>query len=338
MKLLAVDIGYGYLKALNGTGEQVLIPSVVAPSREIRFQNELASLPQEKKLIVQLGINGERYFVGDMALRQGEMTLSTMHSTKIGKPETEALYSATLALLNNTGDRWGNLVTGLPVGEYSTYRDKLKQSLRGPRVIGLADIQGKMRAVSYFIEEVKVMPQPFGSLFNELLNEFGEIQDERPVGGTVAVIDIGFRTTDYALSSNLEYVDRGSDSSQTALSLAYKQVARALKNRYGIDRQIYELSREFIQGYIRLGGKEVDITNAVEQALKHTADAVYSEATTLWQGKLKEFDLILVTGGGGEALWPYLQPLLTSTAQLAEGAQFANCLGYLKLAHRTWRR
>ena len=63
--------------------------------------------------------------------------------------------------------------------------------------------------------QVRVIPQPFGSLFNLMMSETAELSDKRYVQEKIGVVDVGFRTTDYTVSDKTKYSGRGSGSSES---------------------------------------------------------------------------------------------------------------------------
>ena len=63
---------------------------------------------------------------------------------------------------------------------------------------------------------------------------------------------------------------------------------------------------------------------------------IASDLKTLWSD-LWEFDYILITGGGGIVIYPYLTNIVdVKSLQVIDDGQFANVNGYLKIGQRSF--
>src|SRR5690554_5646435 len=328
-----IDIGYGYVKATDG-GNQYLYPSVVGEAREIRYKTGLTDNKTLDNLIIE--VDNERYFVGDLAIRQSELMQSTIAKSRINSIENRILFMTAFGLLDGpgTGISKFNLVTGLPVDEYTEFRETLSDQLKDTHSIKL--IVDKVDNKLIEVINCKVIPQPFGTLFNQLLDEYGNIQDKGLAGQKIGVVDIGFRTSDFAVSDRLEFVDKLSQTSNTALSTAYKVIARKLKDKYDINKAVYQLDNIIRNRSLTYNGREIDITDLVDKAFTLTAENIASEIKTLWPDSW-ELDRILITGGGGLALKPYFKRYLDNYTVIPSG-QFSNVNGYLKVAKRAFNK
>ncbi|MFW6016892.1 MAG: hypothetical protein ACOCRK_10680, partial [bacterium] len=222
-----------------------------------------------------------------------------------------------------------NVVTGLPVNEYSDdMKETLSQHIKGTHVFKL---NGK--PCLYNIKNCKVIPQPFGTIFDQLLDLDGEILKPDYANINVGVIDIGFRTSDFAVANQLEYMDRMSSSSNIALSSAYKLIARELNSEFGITKPLYQLDQVVRERKIIIKGEEIGLSPLIEKSFELTSQNIISEISLLWN--VWELEVILITGGGGIALYDYLSTQLDNTTPVKSG-QFSNVSGYLKMANRNW--
>jgi len=104
----------------------------------------------------------------------------------------------------------------------------LAARLRGEHTFRLG--QGSNLTVT--VTEVQVVPQPFGTLFNSILNERGRLVSEEMAASRLGIIDIGTHTTDYILVEGLRYVEKGSDSIGTGMSQVADLTGREILDKY----------------------------------------------------------------------------------------------------------
>lgn len=328
---VGIDIGYGFVKATDGFRDLVF-PSVVGLGQDLTYLSELTLyVAEEDNLVVEL--EGTRYFVGSLAIRQSEMALRSLAENRPGDVNARVLYATAMGLLaGGEHDRF-HVVTGLPPSYYLTYKEDLARVLSGTHKVTF--LRGQRRVERTFtVDQVRVVPQPFGTVFYLLLDNVGNIAGRELAHARIGIVDIGFRTSEFVVADKLEYIDRLSFSSTTALGTAYALIADELRRRYRISRESYELDAAVVEGRIRVGGKVHDISDLRDEAFRKVASKVIAEINSVWDKH--SLDVIYVTGGGGQALFPYLKREY-ETAQLVEGAQAANCKGYWKLAQKLYR-
>ncbi|MEJ6952078.1 ParM/StbA family protein [Natronospora cellulosivora (SeqCode)] len=274
-------------------------------------------------LVIEL--EGNKYFVGVLANRQSNIVMSTLSQNRINSIEHEVLFCTALGLINPTGEDI-NVVTGLPINEYSDeMKENLSQRIKGTLVFKLND-----KPNLYNIRNCQVIPQPFGTIFDQLMDSSGEVVSPDYADLSVGVIDIGFRTSEFTVADKLEYMDGMSSSSNIALSSAYKLIARELNAQFGITKPLYLLDQAIRKRRITIKGEDVNLSPFIEKAFELTAQNIISEISLLWN--VWELEVILITSGGGIALYDYLYAQLDNTTL----GQFSNVNGYLKMANRNW--
>ena len=86
-----------------------------------------------------------------------------------------------LSALTRLADRNENvrLVTGLPISYYRRHRNDLTELLQGKHAYARYDSTGARHDMAVTVHQVRVIPQPFGSLFNHMLSNSAEIGDKR---------------------------------------------------------------------------------------------------------------------------------------------------------------
>jgi len=168
--VIAVDVGFGRVKAVCGH-QAVEFPSVIADFTPVAYSSGMQERGSAEQAIEY---KGERFFTGELARRQGTPR-ATLDSRRITAREGLVLLFAALTALLPPGVQPVKLVVGLPVSDYDFLKEKYRQAMLGPHQVKTLDLQGKVeREYLFKIEEAKVLPQPFGTLFSRLLDEKGE--------------------------------------------------------------------------------------------------------------------------------------------------------------------
>jgi plasmid segregation protein ParM len=188
----------------------------------------------------------------------------------------------------------------------------------------------------FVVDDLLVVPQPFGSLFNVILDPDGRIVNESLARGRVGVIDVGTFTTDYVLVDTLRYVERGSGSISTAMSRAYQLISRSLLDTFGLDLRMHEVDRAVRCGHVSVFGEQRDIQWLVDPAVEAVAEEVLAQARTLW-GDGRELESILISGGGAMILGEIICRHYPHARVLVD-APMANVRGFERYGRRKWSR
>jgi plasmid segregation protein ParM len=333
LKNIAVDAGFGRTKALSAE-RAISFPSLVAHYREVRFTTGMeGNGDPTSKMVIES--NGRRYFVGSAAGRQG-IVQNTIDRDRAISEEAKLLTLGALSLLMEESPEHINLVAGLPVSHYASLKERYISELKQTHYFDLLDLSGKtLNKHIVNVHEVKVIPQPLGTLFNMLLNEQGGLSRAELAGENVGIVDIGFHTVDLARADSLEFIDRKSASYPLGLFNAFSELSEEIGRSLDIEAPPETLENVVSSGQIKVGGKSVSIEKQKQQAFTHAAEQILSKVKTLWPDRW-QLDRIIVTGGGGHLLYDYLKLNLDQQAELAHKPVFANAEGYLKLAARSW--
>lgn len=330
-KNVGVDLGYGYVKTTDGEKEHVF-PSVVGMGHDIKYRSDLSS---HNRLLENLmvSVDGKKYFVGDLAIRQSEIAARSLDQNRVEDRNVKVLLLTALGLYTEHENQSINMVTGLPTNYYASYKEAWIGTLRGSHRV-VFHLGGAEREKALSIDRLRIVPQPFGTLYDRVLDDKGGILDEDMARLKVGIIDIGFKTSDFAFADGLEFIERMSSSSATALSSAYAIIAGRLREEMGIDKENYELDKIVERGEIRIAGRSHDISRIKREAFERVATKIITEVDSLWD--YRDLDLILITGGGGQALSEHLLAEFRNAA-LVDNPQLANVRGYLKLANNIFR-
>jgi len=335
MAIVGLDIGFGFTKGVNGR-DSLVFKSIFGEASEIQYREQMLGAPAIEDHL-HVSIDGEDYFVGELAERQSNVRSFTLDQNQFVSEFSKVMALAAIANLVERNEPV-RVVTGLPVSYYRRHRDELTKIITGKHAVTLTDHQGKPQEVPVNITHVRVIPQPFGTLFNQMMNNMSEVTDKRLVQEKIGVIDVGFRTSDYTVADKTRYSERASRTTDSGISRAFALIAGKLKEKTGTSIEVYRLYDAVARGSIKIRGKSVDLKPLTENAFSKLAAAIASEVGRLWMDDW-DIDLIIVTGGGGAVLAPYLQPLLQGevlTLDPSTDARLNNVRGYWKYGTNVW--
>jgi len=338
MEILGIDIGFGFTKATSGN-QNLIFKSVLGEATDIQFRDEMIAPADDDGNHLQVEVDGKSYFVGELAERQSNVRFFTLDQAQfIGKFAKVFALAAAAQMVK--GFVPVNLVTGLPIGYYRQYKDELAKLLVGEHKVTLVDGNGKKEEKSISINKVRVVPQPFGSLFNLMLNDLGEMGDKRLVQDKIGIIDVGFRTSDYTISDKMRYSERGSRTTDSGIARAFNVIATKLRENSGVNVELYRLYEAVDNGSIKIRGKVYDLKSLTDQVFSQLATSIANEVDRLWVDDW-DIDSMVVTGGGGAVLAKYLKPLLNGEIMETDpdlDMRLYNVHGYRKFGQHLWAR
>lgn len=334
IRVLGVDIGFGYTKAADGRQYQVF-KSVVGEAVEVQFNEPLLAQPLPPPRHLEIG--GEAFFVGELAESQSRGRGFTLDPTQFMAKYARTLALAAMAPLIVSGEPV-RVVTGLPISFFRRHKEALTQLLQQRHSVTLVKPDGGREEKAVNVERVRVIPQPFGAMFNLLLSDIGKPVAQRYLTEKIGIIDIGFRTADYSISDKTRYSERGSQSTDSGVSLAFGAIANALHEKSGVQVELYRLYDAVARGSIKIKGKRYELSKVVQQAFTQLAGKIAGEANRLWADDW-DLDAIVVSGGGGALLAPYLQNQIEGEVlpvPADQDARLNNVAGYYKYGLHLW--
>jgi len=334
VKILGADIGFGFSKATDGRQHQIF-KSLVGEATDIQFQESLLPGPATPPRHIELG--GQGLFIGELAEMQSRGRGFTLDPANFIANYARTLALASLLPYVDSGEPV-RLVTGLPISFFRRHKDQLSQLLQQRHTLAVIGPGGQRDEKQIYIEKVRVIPQPFGSMFNLMLSDQGRPASQRFMSEKIGIIDVGFRTADYTISERTRYSERGSGSSDAGIASAFQAVAAVLQEKSGVSIELYRLIEAVQRGIIKIRGKRYDLTRVIEQAYQQLASRIASEVNQLWADDW-DIDAIVITGGGGASLAPYLTPLLEGEVlpmPADQDARLNNVFGYWKYGQYLW--
>ena len=305
MEVAGIDIGFGFTKATNGN-EFVLFKSVLGEATDIQFSMPIVK--SDSGPCMHVILDDQTYFVGDFAEKQSNTRQFTLDQEKLISDFCKVFALTAMGNLFKTYAPV-NIVTGLPVGFYREYHQRFAKLLKGQHEITFQKNDGSSENCRLNIGNLRIIPQPLGSIFNLLLNDSGKIVNRELAKQKIGVIDIGFRTTDFCIFHGLQYVERGSSTTDTGIAKSFGVIAKKLRDECKVNVELFRLYSAIETGFIKIRGKEFNIAKIRDAVFSHAASIIASDVDRLWADDW-DIDAIIISGGGSMELSKYLQPLI----------------------------
>lgn len=337
MDVIGIDIGFGFTKATNGK-QNVVFKSVYGEAAEIAYREQLLGDPRQEEYL-HLELDGRALFVGDLAERHSQVRSFTLDQNQLMAEYARVLAIAALTRLTERNNPV-NLVTGLPINYYRRHREEIAELLKGKHEVAVMDAKEQRNETVVAVNQVRVVPQPFGSLFDMMLNDAAEVTAGRFAREKVGIIDVGFRTADYAIADHTRFSARGSATTEAGMARAFSMIAAKLKEQSGVEVELYRLYQAIAGGSIKIRGRQFDLKAMTQEVFTQLAAAIAAEVERLWHDDW-DIDVVLVTGGGGTALAPYLKDRIENdviTPDPGRDGRLANVRGYWKYGYHLWER
>jgi plasmid segregation protein ParM len=317
---IGADFGYFKTKIASGT-IRTHFASLTGSVQKSRF-----GLDSDSTIILTQPAHVQ---VGEGAVEQSRFTTRREDRRWIESDTYHHLFLA--ALTECTSATWADirLVTGLPVAFYDD-RDELKTRLLGSHKV---QREGR-RAQSLNVTACNVIPQPFGSLLNEVLDDNGRIADTDLATGRVGVIDVGSKTTNILSTRNLREINEQS----TSVSVGGWDLVRAVRDWLSkhcpdLNLRDHEINEAIIEREATYYGEPVSLHEVVNEELTHLSHEIIGTATQLWNGGAN-LHAILITGGGAMLLSDLIERRFPHARVVSGDPYFANAIGYWKFAQR----
>jgi len=316
---IGIDIGYSAVKAASGN-RRVIFPSVVGTPDKARF-----SLNGSEAIVLTMP---DHVQVGEGAIQQSRFVHRREDRRWIESQEWYMLALAALTELTEATVADLRIVTGLPVAFYDdkkVVRDRLFCEHKAQR-------EGR-RGQSLRVSDCRVIPQPFGCLLAETLDDRGRIANQALATGNVGIIDIGGKTTNLLSVNSLAEIGTETDSANVGAWDAARAVRVWLaENCPDLDLRDHQIVDAVIARSVRYYGKKVDLAGVVDETLERLGNEVVAVATQLWNGGAS-LDAILVSGGGALLLGEHITRHFRH-AQVVSEPVFANAIGFWRFAQR----
>jgi plasmid segregation protein ParM len=330
----AIDVGYSWTKYVV-EGDRVdsircqAFPSV-APRASGR---DLALDGLTQRRTVQIPIDGVVFEVGPDAPLVQDVVQALPHDDRyVYTPEYLALVRG--ALRHMHVDHVDLLVVGLPVALYGPRPEALATRLLGTHELGTVPLE---------VRAVRVLAQPVGALFSATIEHptLRHMQRARTL-----LVDAGWRTLDWVVTSGGRIVDKRTDSVAKSLFDVVDTIGRAIGRDLGVQLgaadyvRIDEAMRR--NESVRIAGVSIALDPYLPLGQRVADEAVTALRRLVQEGT--DIDHIVVAGGGA---WFFAQAVAraypTHALTAVPDAFHANCRGFQiagihQAIHETRRR
>jgi len=250
---------------------------------------------------------------------------------------TPVLYGTAAALLAANMLTPVHLAAGLPFELFKTQRAELQHLLETMRLT--VEVAGLVRSQHVSFEKVTLVPQAAGAFYSMILDDDGTLspagQKLLQEGGMAAIVDTGYKTTDFMLIDlgNLEIVESLCGTINMAMNDVFVAAQRELQQMTGDVIDLLEVERAVTRGKFWFKGREYPINSIVANCAEGLAETIADRLRVAWKDRQKYIRTLFLAGGGGSVLAPAFARREMPVEVLPD-AQFANARGFLSLAAR----
>jgi len=333
---IAVDVGFGFIKAMNERGEKAYFPSLAMKRSETTLKGIVGGADDDYSIIYweesESGrVNEKKCYVGDSALTNGG-SRKWEDKNDFNVDDMKVFISTSVGLLNPDNESV-DLCVGLPLSYYLIKKDELVNILQSlDAKISISGIPG-VRSIKF--NSLFVFPQGAGAYFAAVFDREGKIKDYNLATSSVGVIDIGYRTVDFLVMGKgrkgINIIDSLSGSlEEDGMNKAFQQIEKTMSEKVGREIGLTEIEKALLWfgGKLDYRRETYNLLDIEEQAYKDLAEQISSKIKIKWGLEGDLLRTILITGGGGSSLYPFLKEKFEQS-ELQQDAVFANCEGYL---------
>ncbi len=295
---------------------------------------------RRRRLPDRVIIDGVTYLVGEGTERYAA-PMNTLDFLRLRKgPAIKALFYDCVYQALGAGEHDLSILIGLPIEVLVNDKaaDSTVASLRD-WMVTKHHYSANDEDVVLTVHGVHAMAQPVGAFFAWGFDDTGRwTRGTEDLEADVGVLDIGFNTLDLLAIGGGELTKRYTDGDTLGMRRAAEHLIKTIKEAYGKRLSLHQanaLIRESAPSLSTSQG-QVDMKHLVDQALNHAASGILSfvQQPDKW-GDGRQFDHLLITGGGAEALRPQLQEAFPHGYILPHPVT-ANALGLARYAQRAF--
>lgn len=285
--------------------------------------------------------DGVTYLVGDGVERYAEPMEGMDFLRLRDGVELRALFYDVVYRTLGPGHHKLSLTVGLPVevlldrAQADATHRALTRWMVGRHRYGVRDEE-----LTLEVEDVKTMAQPVGTLFAWGMDDRGRwTRSADDLHAAVGVLDIGFNTLDLFAIQGAEIARRYTDGDTLGMQRAANHLIRVVQDAHGKRLSLHQadaLIRDHAPTLITSQGR-IDLRPLVEQALGRAASGILSfvQHSDQW-GDGMQFDHLLITGGGAEALREQLRDAFPQSYVMPDPV-VANATGLARYARRAFK-
>jgi plasmid segregation protein ParM len=294
-RLISFVIGNGYVKTWSAT-KQAIFPSVVATEQA---GIDFSGFKTARDVVIEY--EGQRYAIGDSVRRLARIPITQMDRSRVKDDIYKVLLSAALVATTKDSGPVSAVLT-MPLQWYAQ-REEVKHFLEGEYIVGH---NGKTYTYSLQADDIRMIPEGFGVLCLQYLDEQGCPARSNIERATVGVVEVGTGTTDLSFFNALSIVPIRSRGLPYGLSQVWRGVQADIDQNYHRDFTLHEIDDLIRAGRFKHNGEVKRVDQYVEAHMPTFAQAVSAEIKNLWDSGAAA-DHIYIAGGGGPQIYPYLQ-------------------------------
>lgn len=339
MENVAVDLGYGYVKAISSNGNKVVFPSVIGDGfKELELANMYTGSNTEEGLHnICVEIKGKRYFVGELAEKESSTKTRVYEKERFNNEYAKILINVAIQLVSESD--FVNVFTGLPLDFYSSQSKDFQKSLTGIHHA----IDWKSGPINYErkinVENAFIFPQGASALYVALINRQGNFNypEIMKAGDNIALIDVGFRTTDYVVVEVKENgafppISKLSGTVDEGINTLYNGVKQIIKNiTGGSEVSESQIEKAINRQYFTYKGEKRELHDSIKGIKENIAASITDEIKTTWTNEFDLFAGAFLAGGGSILLDSFIQPNFDNRLILMNESQLSNVVGYMRL-------
>lgn len=321
---VGVDDGFNNTKIALPTGQVLL-----RPSRAAVGHSRTMALGRAPSQSCEYTTQGQTYHI------DGVNGSPTRHDDYPTSALNRVIVHHTLHAAGLSGQAL-DIVSGLPVRMYFvqggkvTPNDVLIQAKRG----SLSREVSKTDAAPIHIQKQQVLPEGFAAWFDYIIEAHGDHvshhadRERHPV----AIIDIGGRTTDYAVIADRNVQINQSGSVNIGMLDVRERLGHLIREAHDLDQVPNErtLDHAFTRKSVRLFSCDHDVKPLIHQACNDVLAQIKNEAMARI-GKGAELERIIFIGGGTQAMGTLIDGWFPHQVT-AQNPIYANARGMLKYA------
>lgn len=329
--VVGVDIGYGEVKGANSV-HSMIMPSIIGAAPTVRYADEWTR--DDGDIVTDdQGV----WYIGERALMHSKTLRHIKDRERTVLPDYRRLVHVAFGRLHphkSTSEvAHISVATGLPVAHMDD-GPKLKEMLEGQHRVRTHYADGV-----YSVDNVAVMPQPYGTLFFQTLDEYGQLVNDELSTGKVLIVDIGRYTTNVLTVEDMAYAQRGSDSIDSGVHIIEAHIRQALDQDFHWSDPRPNIIRSIIENEKHttlVDGVEEDLTYALDNGCADLSEQVIGLISEL-AGKARDIKAMILTGGGSIVLEDWIKERYPRAYLTAEPVM-ANAIGFSRYGRRKWAR
>ena len=333
-KLIGLDLGFGFTKGFDGK-KPVIIPSILSSS------GRAEEAPADDRLTTNGGLqmvaDGEVIYVGRRADCDWRAPTIPCRPDRLFGNYGKHLVLAALSAYAER-ERPFHVVLGLPVSHFQLLKQSFADRLLGYHHVAWVQADGSRMPRSIHIQRIHCVIHPMGTFSGLIMDADGRMQADKLRNQKVALVDIGYRSTDVIVMDRMRFNQRGSATIEMGISCGFERIDRKLRRKAGHHPPFDQLYQAVRLGQIQVDNQFYNLERIRRETFSGLAAALADHIghllATHW-----DLDSLFLTGGGSRELAEAIGPLLPGEVLQIENesdVRLNNAQGQLRLARSIW--